>query len=329
MSSSNSELYDLIIIGAGPNGLSCAIEARAKGLSYLVVDRGTIAESIRRFPSTMTFFSTPELLELGSVPFTSPSLRPTRQEALVYYRRVVQHFNLTLRLHCEVTGISRQENIFTLTTRQQEIIQCRSLVVATGYFDTPNSLGIPGESLPHVSHYYQEPFRYFGASVVIVGAENSAVDAALELFRHGSRVTLVHRGTDIGTSVKYWVRPDIKNRIKERSIEALFSTQVEEITERDLGLRNLETGEAYRKHADFVFLLTGYRPDVGLLRQLQISINSETIIPKYNPRTYETDVPDVYVAGSIVCGCETGNVFIENGRHHAIGIVQNILEKRQ
>lgn len=312
---------DVAIIGAGPSGLSCAIEAKKHGLSYLLVEKGGIADAIRRFPVNMIFFSTPELLELEDLPFTSVAVRPTRQEVLNYYRRVVKHFDLEIRLHSTAKKIIKHENNFEIFLGDNEKISARYVILATGYFDYPNRIGVPGEDLAHVSHHYDEPYRYANSKVVVVGGQNSAVEAALELFRHGAEVTLIHRGATLGDSVKYWIRPDIENRIKSGEIRALFNTELKEIGESTVSLRNSTTPLP----ADFIFLLTGYRPDENLLTDAGVRVDTTTRIPEHDQLTYQTNVNGFYVAGSIACGCETSSIFIENGRLHAKEIFRSIL----
>ncbi|TAE33687.1 MAG: YpdA family putative bacillithiol disulfide reductase [Candidatus Kapaibacterium sp.] len=349
----NSSPYDILIIGAGPTGLACAIEAQKAHCSYLVLEKGSITETIRRYPANMTFFSTPDLLSLDNIPFSSVNVRPTRREALQYYRGVAEAQKLNLRLHTRVCGIRKEvqgnssgnisgnvsgnsnEYIFCIETRREtssnissdaplEKIFARRVIIATGYFDFTNRLGILGEDLPHVSHYYDEPYRYTMQDVVVVGGRNSAVEAALELWRHGARVTLVHRGEELSTSVKYWVRPDIDNRIKNGEIRALFSTQLTEIRTNTALAKNSATGETTTLPADFIFPLIGYRPDEHLLRGAGVHLN-EILIPEYNAETFETNVQGLYIAGSVACGCQTWTIFIENGRNHARPVVADIL----
>ena len=318
---------DLIIIGAGPTGLTCAIEAKKAGLSYLVIEKGGIADSIRRFPHNMTFFSTPDLLELAGLPFSSPNPRPKRIEVLEYYRRVVSYFNLRLALHTRVVDIQQDNGQFRLLSERGESFVCRFLIIATGYFDCTNRLDIPGEDLTHVSHYYDEPFAYTMMDVVIVGGRNSAVEAALDLYRHGAKVTLIHRQTQLGKSVKYWIRPDIDNRIKEGSIKVLFNTVVTAITSEVIHIKNTKTSSIETLKADFVFPLIGYRPDADLLRKAGAVLSPRTLIPHYDSQTFASNVPNLYLAGSVVCGCETWTIFIENGRMHAQAILLDIQKK--
>lgn len=334
-------IYDLIIIGAGPTGLACAIEAQKRGLAYIVLEKGSITETVRRYPANMTFFSTPELLSLDNIPFSSVNVRPNRREALQYYRGVVESRRLNLRLHTRVISVRKEssetqsETVFGVETRQEnsfeandsdtnsEKLFARKIVIATGYFDYTNNLNINGESLPHVSHYYDEPYRYTMTDVVVVGGRNSAVEAALEMWRHGARVTLVHRGSELSTAVKYWVRPDIENRIKNGEIRALFNTQLTEIRTNTALARNTQTGEITTLKADFVFPLIGYRPDETLLRGVGVEL-SDILIPTHNPDTFETNVKGLYIAGSVACGCQTWTIFIENGRAHALPVIADV-----
>ncbi|MCS6807462.1 MAG: YpdA family putative bacillithiol disulfide reductase [Bacteroidota bacterium] len=323
MVNTHAKQYDVIIVGAGPTGLACAIEAHKVGLSYVVIEQGGITDAIRRFPVNMTFFSTPELLALDNLPFTTTHLRPTRAEALQYYRNVVTYYGLHLMLHTMVHSIQRMpEGVFSVETARATI-RAQRVIVATGYFDATNRLDVEGEDLPHVSHYYDEPFRYALCDVVVVGGRNSAVEAALDLWRHGARVTLVHRKPELGLSVKYWIRPDIENRIKYGEIAARFNTVVQRIEPHAVHVQNLETRKQEVLAADFVFLLIGYRPDERLLRSAGVEL-SGNLIPVYNPETFETNVPGLYVAGSVLCGCETWSIFIENGRNHAKPIIEHI-----
>jgi thioredoxin reductase (NADPH) len=317
-------MTDILIIGAGPTGLACAIEAQKAGLRYVVVEQGGIADAIRRFPVNMTFFSTPELLSLDGLPFTTVQTRPSRAEALQYYRGVATYYRLNLRLHTKVFRVTPSPQGFSVET-SKGAFAARRVIVATGYFDATNRLDAPGEDLPHVSHYYDEPYRYAFCDVAIVGGRNSAVEAALDLWRHGARVTLIHRKSELGKSVKYWIRPDIENRIKNGEIRALFSSVVERIEPQSVLTRNLETGARAQVAADFVFPLIGYRPDEALLRGAGVEISPQ-LIPNFHPETFQTNVPGLYVAGSVMCGCETWSIFIENGRAHATPIIRDIVQ---
>ncbi|MFA6467445.1 MAG: YpdA family putative bacillithiol disulfide reductase [Bacteroidota bacterium] len=316
-------MEDVIIIGAGPSGLAVAIEAKKNGLKYVVIEKGGVVNSLQNFPAEMTFFSTPELLEIGNIPFTSAQMRPTRAEGLEYYTRIVDHFHLNCRFFEAVTAVIHSSNSFSVKTSKASY-EGRNVVLATGYYDHPNILHIPGETLPKVSHYYNEPYRYFQQSVLIIGAKNSAAIAALELYRHGANVTLVHRGERLSDKIKYWILPDLENRIKEKSIAALFNTQVTSITENSVWLKNAE-GE-FEIENDFVFALTGYHPDYDFLRTCGIELNEEDNSPNRNSETLETNVKGLYVAGSIVAGKNNNSIFIENGRLHGKTIIDAIVK---
>lgn len=320
---------DVIIIGAGPSGISCGIEAKKQGLDYLIIEKGCIAESIRRFPVNMTFFSTPELLELGELPFCCSDERPSRAETLEYYRRVVDHFDLSVLLQTELVSAESKQGVISLTTHTNDIFKTKKLIIATGYFDYPNMLGVDGEDLPHVSHYYDEAFRYARSEVLIIGAGNSATEAALDLYRHGANVTLVHRGSSLGRSVKYWVKPDLENRIREKSIDAHFDAQVRSIKADTVEIEDSKDGTLKTLNADFVFVLTGYRPDTDLLKRIGVKVNPQTLIPEHSAQTWRTNMQNIYIAGSVACGCETGNIFIENGRLHAQDIFADILRPEE
>ncbi|MCX8051072.1 MAG: YpdA family putative bacillithiol disulfide reductase [Chlorobi bacterium] len=319
-------MLDVAIIGAGPTGLACAIEALQNNLRAIVFDKGSICDSIRRFPVGMTFFSTPEQLELGGVPFTTPNVRPSRREALQYYRLVAQRLGIPLQLYTRVERVVRDGDRFTVKTDRGNW-HARFVIVATGYFDHTNRLGVEGEDLPHVRHYYTEPFEYSGTRVLVVGGKNSAVETALDLWRHGAQVTLVHRRPTLGESVKYWLRPDIENRIRNGEIAAHFSTVVRRIMPGAVELERLDTSQRWRHECDFVLLQIGYRPDAEFLRRCGVEVDPHTLIPRYDGATFETNVPGLYVAGSVMCGCETWNIFIENGRAHARPILADIRRK--
>lgn len=309
----------VLIAGAGPIGLACAIAARRRGLDPLVIDAGAIAESIARYPVGMIFFTTPDRLEIGGHPFVCAGPKATREEALMYYRGVARAEALRVQPYTRLLGAERrQEGIAcrlerTLGDRRPETVITGRLVLATGYFDQPNPLGIPGESLPHVSHYSEEAHRLWGLDVVIVGAKNSAVELALNAFRAGARVTVVHRGADLKPTVKYWLRPDFENRVKAGEIAVRWNTVLEEITPG--GVRVRGPGGTEQLPADRVFLLTGFRPAFQLLRGIGVTLDPETMRPVHDPETLETDVPGVYLAGSLTAGRFVSEVFIENGRY--------------
>jgi thioredoxin reductase (NADPH) len=320
---------DLLIVGAGPAGLATAIAASQAALDYEVLEKGVLVNSIFHFPRQMTFFTTPELLEIGGLPFVTPYEKPTQAEALRYYRRVSDTYRLRIRLGEEVRAIEPQGGGFRVHTRcgaREAVLQSRTVVLATGYYDHPNQLGIPGEDLPHVSHYYDDPHAFYRKRAVVVGGKNSAAIAALEMYRAGATVTLVHRGAGISDSVKYWIKPDIENRIKEGSIEGRFGTRVVEIRPGRVVVE--KDGARAEIAADGVFLLTGYRPDVELLRGAGVRIDPETLKPEHDPATLETNVPGLYVAGAVVSGRETNRIFIENGRFHGEAIVASIRKRR-
>jgi thioredoxin reductase (NADPH) len=313
---------DVLIVGAGPSGLATAIACRHHGLDYLVVEQGALVDAIARFPLNMVFFTTPELLEIGGVPLTTPYDKPTRAEALQYYRKVTDRFQLQVALFEQVTAIEREgtgeESVFAVTTTSRlgvrRVREARSVVLAMGYYDRPNLLGVPGEDLPHVSHYYREPHPYYRRRVVVVGGKNSACEAALDLYRNGAQVTLVHRGATLGDSVKYWVRPDIENRIREGSIPARFDTRIVEI--RPTAVVVETRGVRDELGADSVLLLTGYRADPEFLAAAGVEVDAETLVPRHDPTTFETSVPNLFIAGGQLAGKRTGAIFIENGRFH-------------
>ncbi len=322
--------WDLIIVGAGPSGLATAIEARKQRLAVLNIDKGCVVNSLYNYPTYMTFFTTPELLEIGNVPFTTPAnQKPSRSEALEYYRKVTAHYELQVRQYESVERVSGKDGKFTVTTRNnkddQLTYKTRKLVIATGYYDLPNYLGVPGEDLPKVTHYYKEPHPYYDTDVLVVGAKNSAAIAALELYRHGARVTMVHRGPGIHSHVKYWIKPDIENRIKAKEIKAYFGSTIQEILPESVIL-NTPEGEVLIEN-DFVFALIGYHPDYRFLRQLGIELTKDQCRPVCDPETLESNVPGIYVAGVIVAGSRTNEIFIENGRFHGQLIAEDVAKK--
>jgi thioredoxin reductase (NADPH) len=330
---------DVLVVGAGPSGLATAIALEQLGLDYLVVEKGALVESIRRFPINMVFFTTPELMEIGGVPLTTPFDKPTRQEALLYYRKVSDMFQLQIALGEEVLAIERDdeagERVFLLETRSnlgvRRVRKARIVVLAMGYYDEPNMLNVPGEDLPHVRHYYDEPHPYYRQRVVVVGGKNSACEAALDLYRNGAQVTLVHRGPALGDSVKYWVRPDVENRIREGSIAARFNTRITEIrpTEVVVVTRDGETADEVvcTIPAESVLLLTGYHADPRFLRRAGVAVDEETQEPHYDRETFETNVPNLFIAGGQLAGKRTGTVFIENGRFHGERIARVIASR--
>jgi thioredoxin reductase (NADPH) len=308
---------DAVIIGAGPVGLACALEIQRKGFTVTVVDKGALVNSIVGYPTQMEFFSTPELLEIGGHPFPMASYKPHREDALDYYQRVAAAEKLDLRLYERVTGLRGQADDFVVETTKGEI-STRAVVVATGFFDVPNKLGIPGEDLPHVNHYYKEPYAHAGREVVVIGAKNSSAKAALALARAGARVTLVVRGAEVSESVKYWIRPDLLNRIKEGRITAYFNATITAITPTAVEITTPEGERSLPAH--YVYALTGYRPDYSLLTDmlaLPLDENDPARPPIFDPATHETARPSVFVAGTVCGGLATSRWFIENGRHHA------------
>jgi|SRR5215469_14229261 len=318
------ESYDLICIGAGPTGLACAIEAVRAGLKPLVIDKGAICNSIFHYPVNMVFFTTPELLEIGDLPLVSAAEKPTRVEALKYYRKAAEHYRLQLRLYEQVTKLDGKDGHFIVSTRAldggERAYRGIKVVVATGYYDLPNELGIPGEELPHVSHYYTEPHEFWSRDVVVVGGKNSAAEAALDLWRNGARVTMVHRKPELGSTIKYWVRPDIQNRINAGQIPMHFDTNVREITHDHVIIEN---GSGQQKlPAKRVFLLTGYHPDFAFIESLGVRLDPKTKRPEMDPLTHESNVPGLYLAGVVIGGRHTSEIFIENGRFHGKQIVQ-------
>lgn len=320
------ELYDVIIIGAGPCGLACGIEAQKHNLNYLIVDKGNITESIRRYPVNMLFFSTSENIEIGNVPFVSMGTRPTRSEALKYYRKVVSHFDLNLKLFTRIDDIKKDRKMFTLST-PSENFKAKKVIISTGYYDVPRYLEIPGETMPHVSHYYDEAFRYSKMKAVVVGGANSAIETALDLYRNDVDVTVVHLLETLDKRAKYWIVPDLENRIKKNEVKAFFRHRVVEIYEKSMVIEDLHTGSTQRIDADFVFLMTGYRPDAHFMKKVGITLEGQNLIPKLNSDTLESNVEGIYLGGSIIGGEETAKVFIENGRLHGEPIIADILKK--
>lgn len=317
---------DVLVIGAGPTGLACAIDAQQEGFRVALVDKGCLCNSLFHYPSHMTFFTTPELLEIGNIPFSSPNQKPNRQEALEYYRKVAAHYRLDIHQYQNVDRVTGHDGAFAVHTTDQfgraHLFETRKLIIATGYYDLPNIMGIPGEELPKVMHYYQDPHPYFNQDVLVIGGKNSAAIAALELWRHGARVTLVHRGPAMHNHVKYWILPDIENRIRNKEIAAYFHTTVAEITADSVRLLTPE-GERTLPN-QFVFALTGYHPDFTFLESLGVRFAGPDRTPVCNPETLESNVPGIYLAGVIVAGMRTGEIFIENGRFHGAQIAASL-----
>ena len=322
--------YDVICIGAGPTGLACAIEAVRAGMKALVIDKGALCNSIYHYPVNMYFFTTPELLEIGDLPLICAAEKPTRVEALKYYRKAAEHYGLELRLWETVLRLEGQDGNFTVVTRTEKGAEQKysgkKVVIATGYYDLPNMLGVPGEDLPHVSHYYTEPHEFWNEDVVVVGGKNSAAEAALDLYRNGARVTLVHRNAELGSTIKYWVRPDIENRIKAKQVNALFSTRVKSITRDEVIVEN-GAGEK-RLPARQVFALTGYHPDFAFIESFGVKLDPNTKKPALDPETLESNVPGLYLAGVVIGGRHTSEIFIENGRFHGKQIIGGLTGKR-
>jgi thioredoxin reductase (NADPH) len=324
------ELLDLIIIGAGPTGLAAAIDSQRSGMKYVVLEKGCITNSIYHFPSQMVFFTTPELLEIGGVPLVSEREKPTRNEALKYYRKIVGALKLNVHQYEEAQKLECVGPKRFRVTTAAGVYNAANIVLAIGYYDNPNVLGIPGEDLPHVSHYYNEPYAFYDRDVVVVGGKNSAAEAALDLFRGGARVALVHRGSEMGSTLKYWVRPDIENRFKAGEVKPYLNSHVLRITPTTVDV--LQKGAQETRHsiaAQQVFLLTGYHTSTDFFRQLGVEFDSDTLRPAHNTDTFETNVAGVYLAGSIVGGRLNAEVFIENGRLHGEAIVKAILEARK
>lgn len=317
--------YDVIIIGAGPIGLACGLEAQEAGLSYLILEKGCLVNSLYNYPANMTFFSTSERLEIGDVPFVSNNAKPTRAEALEYYRRVAVHRKLAINLFETVESVTSQENLYQITTSKAQY-SCKSIVIATGFYDIPYLMEVEGEDLPKVTHYYEEPHFYSMQNVLVVGANNSAVDAALETWRKGANVTMVVRSEGIGERVKYWAKPDIENRIKEGSIQAFFNSEVAAIRQHEVDIKTPEGIVTIPN--DYVIAMTGYQPNLTFLEKMGIELSQDEIRkPFYDDKTQETNLPNVFLAGVICGGMNTHSLFIENSRVHATHIMDT-LKKR-
>ncbi|MCS6804371.1 MAG: YpdA family putative bacillithiol disulfide reductase [Acidobacteriota bacterium] len=319
-------MYDVIVVGAGPTGLACAIELQRAQWDYLVIEKGCLVNSLAHFPKDMVYFTTPELLEIGDLPMVCLSQKPTRLEALKYYRRVAQAYRLNIHQYERVIDINGEDGSWQVLTEtsvgQRHSYAARKVILATGYYDHPNRLGIPGEDSPKCSHYYTEAHPYFQRDVAVIGAGNSAAEAALDLFRGGARVTLIHRGEDLSPHLKYWIAPDLRNRISSGDITALFNTLVVQIKPQTIVTESLKTGERNELANDFVFALTGYHADVDFLRRVGIHVDGDTLIPAHDPQTLESNVKGIYLAGPIIAGRETNKIFIENGRFHGRQIMQ-------
>jgi thioredoxin reductase (NADPH) len=315
-------LFDLLVIGAGPTGLACAIEAQKAGFRAVCVDKGCLCNSLFNYPAHMTFFTTSERLEIGGIPFPSTNAKPTRNEALEYYRQVAAFYKLDVRQYTRVERVSGSDGNFTANTFDHHgrpgTMRARALAIATGYYDLPNLMGIPGEEMAKVYHYYDDPHPYYNLDVAVIGGKNSAAIAALELWRHGARVTLIYRGPEIPPNVKYWIKPDIENRIKDGEVTACFNSNVIEITP-DSVIVDTPAGRKVLPN-DFVFALTGYHPDFNFIESLGVVCAGEDRLPVCHKETLESNVPGVYLAGVIVAGERTSEIFIENGRFHGLQI---------
>ena len=327
MKSKENELYDVVIIGGGPIGLACGIRAKKAGLKYVILEKGVLVNSLYNYPVNMTFFSTSERLEIGGVPFVSNNNKPTRSEALEYYRRIVTSFDLNIHLFEKVTAVKKSGKNFKIQTSKSEY-KCLNIVMAMGFYDIPYLLDVKGEELPKVKHYYDDPHYYAFQKVLVVGAANSAIDAALETWRKGATVTMVIRGDKISDRVKYWVKPDIENRIKEGSIKAYFNSEIKEIREHEVDIQTPEGIVTIDN--DWVLAMTGYKPNLEFLQQSGIKISEDDVCkPDYDEKNYETNVKGIYLAGVMCGGLNTHRLFIENSRVHAQKIIQDIVAKRK
>lgn len=323
--SSSKNLFDVLIIGAGPIGIACALECKKKGLDYVVVEKGPLTNSLYNYPLNMTFFSTSEKLEIDGIPFISNNPKPTRNEALEYYRRVATSNKLQINLYERILSVEKSGTHFNIVSEKKNY-KAKHIIVSTGFYDIPKMLEVPGEELPKVIHYHKEAHPFVLQKVIVVGASNSAVDAALEIWRKGGEVTMVVRGPEIGARVKYWVKPDIENRIKEGSIKAYFNSEIEKITQTEVIINTPKGKEVLQN--DFVIALTGYKPDFDFLKNLGVNFSTDgNLFPTYNPETMETNVKGLYLAGVICGGNETHKWFIENSRVHAKIIADHLFEK--
>lgn len=319
------EILDILIIGAGPIGLNCALEAKKNNLSYLIIEKGTIVNSLYNYPLYMRFFSTSEKLEIAEIPFISAAPKPGRQEALEYYQGIARQKNLNINLYEKVLNVSKKEEIFEVETSKSKYL-AKNVIISTGFYDIPNLMNVPGENLEKVKHYYTEPYPYAKQKIVVVGSSNSSVDAALETYRKGAEVTMIIRHSEISENVKYWVKPDIENRIAEGNIKAHFNSQLIEIKENSVIFKD-ENGEIQEIENDFVLAMTGYLPDFDFLKNAGIDLQGECFNPVYNRETMESNIPNLYLAGVVCGGKDTHLWFIENSRIHAEMIVQHIITK--
>ncbi|WP_332020298.1 YpdA family putative bacillithiol disulfide reductase [Kaistella sp.] len=318
------EILDVLIIGAGPIGLNCALEAEKNGLSYVIIEKGTIVNSLYNYPLYMRFFSTADKLEIAEIPFITTSPKPGRQDALEYYQGIARQKELKIKLYEKVLNISKNE-LFEIQTSKAKYL-AKNVIIATGFYDIPNLLNIPGENLPKVKHYYTEPYPYANQKIVVIGASNSAVDAALETYRKGAEVTMIIKGSEISKSVKYWVKPDIENRIAEGSIKGYFNAEMIEIKENSVIFKD-ELGKIHEIKNDFVLAMTGYLPDFEFLKDSGIDLKGDSLVPAYNAETMETNVANLYLAGVVCGGKDTHLWFIENSRIHAEVILNHIAER--
>lgn len=321
------EILDILIIGAGPIGLNCALEAKKNDLNYLIIEKGTIVNSLYNYPLYMRFFSTAEKLEIAEIPFISAAPKPGRQEALEYYQGIARQKNLNINLYEKVLQLAKKEDIFEIETSKSKYF-AKNVIISTGFYDIPNMMNIPGENLEKVKHYYTEPYPYAKQKIVVVGSSNSSVDAALETYRKSAEVTMIIRNSEISENVKYWVKPDIENRIAEGNIKAHFNSELLEIKENSVVFRN-ENGEIQEIDNDFVLAMTGYLPDFNFLKNSGIDLQDECLNPVYNPETMESNIPNLYLAGVVCGGKDTHLWFIENSRIHAEMIVQHIVTKQK
>ncbi|KQT17608.1 hypothetical protein ASG31_09410 [Chryseobacterium sp. Leaf404] len=319
------EILDILIIGAGPIGLNCALEAKKNNLNYLIIEKGTIVNSLYNYPLYMKFFSTADKLEIAEIPFISAAPKPGRQEALEYYQGIARQKNLNINLYEKVLKVSKNEELFEIKT-SKSTYQAKNVIISTGFYDIPNLMNIPGEDLPKVKHYYNEPYPFARQKIVVVGSSNSSVDAALETYRKGADVTMIIRNPEISSNVKYWVKPDIENRISEGSIKAYFNAEMLEIRENSVIFRD-ENRDHIEIENDFVLAMTGYLPDFDFLKNSGIELQGDCLNPLYNSETMETNVPNLYLAGVVCGGKDTHLWFIENSRIHAEMIVKSILSK--
>lgn len=317
--------YDVLIIGGGPIGLACGIAAKEAGLTYLILEKGCLVNSLFNYPKNMTFFSTSERLEIGGIPFMTTQPKPKRDDALEYYRRVQVAYNLNIHLFEQVLSVDWDGGESFKVQSSEDVYRAKNVIVATGFFDIPQLMGVPGEDLPKVTHYYDEPHYYAGQRVVVVGASNSAIDAALETYRKGAEVTLVIRGPEVGQRVKYWVRPDIMNRIADGDIQVFYNSTIESIAHKEVVI-NTPRGKVELPN-DFVIAMTGYQPDFQFLEEMGVQLIGDKKIPAHDPESMETNIPGLYLAGVVCGGMDTHVWFIENSRVHADKIMGQISNK--